>query len=73
MVAAQAVPRGQQVLINYGSQSNDALLQRYGFVEDGNPQDRCARTAVRQYGTHKHTEYGSSSPPSPGPSLGWYR
>lgn len=47
VVAAQAVPRGQQVLINYGSQSNDALLQRYGFVEDGNPQDRC----VREYGS----------------------
>ncbi|GFR52570.1 hypothetical protein Agub_g15162, partial [Astrephomene gubernaculifera] len=33
---------GQQLLLNYGSQSNDALLQRYGFVQpmDDNPYDR---------------------------------
>ena len=31
---------GQQVLINYGSQSNDQLLQTYGFVDPGNRDDR---------------------------------
>ncbi|EFJ42251.1 hypothetical protein VOLCADRAFT_107344 [Volvox carteri f. nagariensis] len=41
VVAGEAVQRGQPVLISYGNQSNDALLQRYGFVQlDGNPHDR---------------------------------
>jgi hypothetical protein len=29
-----------QVLISYGELSNDALLQRYGFVEKSNPHER---------------------------------
>ncbi|PNH07639.1 hypothetical protein TSOC_005889, partial [Tetrabaena socialis] len=41
VAAAEGQRRGQQVLLNYGGQSNDALLQRYGFVElYGNPHDR---------------------------------
>ena len=40
VVAAEAARPRQEVLIDYGSQSNDALLQRYGFVEDSNPHDR---------------------------------
>ncbi|KAK9836316.1 hypothetical protein WJX81_004671 [Elliptochloris bilobata] len=31
--------KGEQVLISYGPQSNDSLLQFYGFVEAGNPHD----------------------------------
>ena len=30
---------GQQVFISYGKQSNDRLLQFYGFVDDDNPHD----------------------------------
>ena len=30
---------GQQVFISYGKQSNDRLLQYYGFVDDDNPHD----------------------------------
>eukprot|EP00173_Palmaria_palmata_P001186 Plantae.Rhodophyta-Palmaria_palmata.ctg16340.p1 GENE.Plantae.Rhodophyta-Palmaria_palmata.ctg16340~~Plantae.Rhodophyta-Palmaria_palmata.ctg16340.p1 ORF type:complete len:221 (+),score=48.61 Plantae.Rhodophyta-Palmaria_palmata.ctg16340:55-663(+) len=30
---------GEEVAISYGAQSNDALLQFYGFVEGGNPAD----------------------------------
>lgn len=40
VVASQSYSRGQQVFMSYGSQSNDALLQLYGFVEDRNPADR---------------------------------
>ena len=31
--------QGTQVFISYGQQSNDSLLQYYGFVEAGNPHD----------------------------------
>ena len=31
--------QGTQVFISYGQQSNDSLLQYYGFVEPGNPHD----------------------------------
>jgi hypothetical protein len=41
VVATNAWMKGAEVLINYGSSSNDALLQLYGFVEPGNPSDRC--------------------------------
>ncbi|CAM9514377.1 unnamed protein product [Pylaiella littoralis] len=30
---------GEQVFISYGPRSNDHLLQRYGFVEENNPND----------------------------------
>ncbi|GIL49295.1 hypothetical protein Vafri_5681 [Volvox africanus] len=41
VAAGEPLQRGQQVLISYGNQSNDALLQRYGFVQlDGNQHDR---------------------------------
>ena len=31
--------QGAQVFISYGQQSNDSLLQYYGFVESSNPYD----------------------------------
>ena len=31
--------QGAQVFISYGQQSNDSLLQYYGFVEPSNPHD----------------------------------
>ncbi|GIL73800.1 hypothetical protein Vretifemale_3914 [Volvox reticuliferus] len=41
VAAGEPLQRAQQVLISYGNQSNDALLQRYGFVQlDGNLHDR---------------------------------
>ena len=40
VVASQQWPRGDEVFINYGTGSNDALLQLYGFVEPGNTADR---------------------------------
>jgi len=36
--SAAYVP-GEQVMISYGAHSNDILLQYYGFVEAGNPND----------------------------------
>jgi hypothetical protein len=30
---------GDQIFISYGAQSNDSLLQYYGFTEPGNPHD----------------------------------
>lgn len=33
------VAQGQQVFISYGEQTNDSLLQFYGFLEAGNPLD----------------------------------
>lgn len=33
------IPNGQEVRISYGSRSNDALLQNYGFVENDNAHD----------------------------------
>ena len=31
--------KGKELMISYGSRSNDQLLQYYGFVEQGNPHD----------------------------------
>lgn len=39
-VRAGRYAEGEQVFISYGRQSNDRLLQYYGFVEDYNPNDR---------------------------------
>ncbi|CAN0408079.1 unnamed protein product, partial [Discosporangium mesarthrocarpum] len=30
---------GDEIFISYGPRSNDRLLQRYGFVEQANPND----------------------------------
>lgn len=38
--AGRSTAKGEQVFISYGRQSNDRLLQYYGFVEDCNPNDR---------------------------------
>lgn len=40
MVSDRSYLQGEQVVINYGSQSNDQLLQVYGFVEQDNQDDR---------------------------------
>ena len=34
-----AFEKGEQVFISYGPQTNDSLLQYYGFVEQANPND----------------------------------
>ncbi|CAD7703203.1 unnamed protein product [Ostreobium quekettii] len=39
VLAGEARQTGQQVFISYGEQSNDALMQFYGFVEADNPED----------------------------------
>mmetsp|Transcript_48704 Transcript_48704/g.123010 ORF Transcript_48704/g.123010 Transcript_48704/m.123010 type:complete len:524 (-) Transcript_48704:420-1991(-) len=39
VTATQGWKAGEQVYINYGKQSNDSLLQYYGFVEEENPND----------------------------------
>lgn len=49
----------QQVYISYGSLSNDLLLQRYGFVEEGNPHDRCGVGREEERGK-LYTQGGSS-------------
>ena len=37
--AGKSFQEGEQVFISYGNQSNDRLLQFYGFVEEDNPND----------------------------------
>ena len=39
MQASESVGAGEQVLISYGTRSNDQLLQFYGFVEESNQDD----------------------------------
>ena len=42
LVATSPIARGTEILISYGdSLSNDDLLLDYGFVQRGNPNDRC--------------------------------
>ena len=36
--AGKAFQEGEQVFISYGNQTNDRLLQFYGFVEGGQPK-----------------------------------
>ena len=38
--------QGQEVFISYGQQSNDRLLQYYGFVEPRNPADTYVMTSM---------------------------
>ncbi len=38
--------QGQEVCISYGQQSNDRLLQYYGFVEQRNPADTYVMTSM---------------------------
>jgi len=40
--------QGQQAFISYGQQSNDKLLQYYGFVEARNPADNYVMTSMPQ-------------------------
>lgn len=37
--AGEEYKTGDQVFISYGAQSNDSLIQYYGFVEDENPSE----------------------------------
>ena len=39
LLSIEAALQGEQVFITYGQQSNDKLLQYYGFVEAKNPSD----------------------------------
>ncbi|KAG2482134.1 hypothetical protein HYH03_018920 [Edaphochlamys debaryana] len=39
VVAAREFKQGEQVFISYGAQSNDSLMQFYGFSEQDNPKD----------------------------------
>ena len=39
VAAGRAYAPGQQVFVSYGAQSNDGLMQFYGFAEPGNPND----------------------------------
>ncbi|KAG2445470.1 hypothetical protein HXX76_000087 [Chlamydomonas incerta] len=39
VVASRDFKKGEQVFITYGAQSNDSLMQYYGFAEPDNPQD----------------------------------
>eukprot|EP00198_Chlamydomonas_reinhardtii_P006814 XP_001696150.1 protein N-methyltransferase [Chlamydomonas reinhardtii] len=39
VVASRDFKKGEQVFITYGAQSNDSLMQYYGFAEADNPQD----------------------------------
>ena len=41
---------GDQVYISYGPYANDALLQYYGFLEDGNVHDTVDDSAAEQLG-----------------------
>jgi len=42
--------KGDQVYISYGPYANDALLQYYGFVEDGNVHDTVEESAFESLG-----------------------
>ena len=52
--AGKSFQEGEQVFISYGNQTNDRLLQFYGFVEGDNPNDTfvvCnAVSKIRQQG-----------------------
>lgn len=39
MQVCRSYKPGQQVFVSYGTQTNDSLMQFYGFAEDNNPQD----------------------------------
>lgn len=39
VAAGRSYSPGQQVMVSYGQQSNDSLMQYYGFSERGNPAD----------------------------------
>lgn len=41
-----AAAQGQEALISYGLQSNDRLMQFYGFVESKNPADTYVMTTL---------------------------
>jgi hypothetical protein len=47
--AATAYTPGQQVFISYGTQTNDSLLQMYGFVEADNPHDAYVMTSLLKW------------------------
>jgi hypothetical protein len=47
--AATAYSPVQQVFISYGTQTNDSLLQMYGFVEADNPHDAYVMTSLLKW------------------------
>lgn len=50
---------GDQVLISYGPQGNDSLLQFYGFVEGGNPNDTYTLLGARVGGRSLDLTFGA--------------
>ena len=46
MLIWEGASQGQEALISYGQQSNDRLLQFYGFVEPKNPADTYVMTSL---------------------------
>ncbi|GLI66477.1 hypothetical protein VaNZ11_010320 [Volvox africanus] len=51
VVASREFTKGEQVFISYGPQSNDSLMQYYGFAEANNPQDVYVMTDMLRWVT----------------------
>jgi hypothetical protein len=49
VAAAAGYAPEAQVFISYGAQSNDSLLQMYGFVEPDNPHDVYTMTTLLKW------------------------
>lgn len=48
-LAGASLDKGKEVFITYGPRSNDALLQQYGFVEQGNAHDVYIMPPLREW------------------------
>jgi hypothetical protein len=55
VTAANAYTPGQQVFVSYGRQSNDSLLQYYGFSEADNPDDLYVMTSLLKWAEQLHS------------------
>lgn len=49
VVACKSYVQGEQVFVSYGKQSNDSLLQYYGFCEEDNPSDSYVMTNMLKW------------------------
>ena len=56
--------QGEQVFISYGRQSNDSLLQYYGFVEPGNPHDTYVIPDLSRSALLRHSTKAASNLPA---------
>lgn len=56
----QQVPPGTELCLNYGLDSNEALLFRYGFVQENNEHDKatllCPLGPKHEWDTSMHTK-----------------